>query len=564
MKTKNVAKRLGIASLCLATAISAFSGIASFETSNAVAEEATTVALSDFITVSDGATVAKESRTVYIKKNDSQGSKSCLRVSSEVAYEATFNQVFQGNTELRFAFPDDRPEGVTAVYGNFKFRITDVTDATNFFDIVYKKTSKGTTLYVEWNGHTIQTNGGNGAATYNYVNGTYYYDDLQTGVSFNYAPAFMQTDSGNYGKREARLQLKWTSAGQLWVVSNSTIKQDADDYYSSVIAKFDGTYNETKSKNGFNSANKTFGLPMMSFPNGYKISFSSSYNNANTTDHATDVSFWQIRNDGTTASNGLQEGGAYYTFGGETVTKTNYMKAYDELTAEENAGKTLLGWEIEETVTNDAGEEEMVKSLYSTKTALKSADISAYKPVFLGFDTINGASVRIDLTGGQSGIRFMTLLNKTDYAAAEAYIQSKGTLMAYTNQLTKGRFDATNYATEIAEESTSIRKVENTKNTFNFDTTTGLIGASGQPAYSFAVVDIEDYTKKYSARGYIEVKYADETTQIFYTDYNAADNSRSVAEVAYKIKTNAAAEYENYEQAYKDVIDSFAAAYVAS
>ena len=555
MKKNNVAKRFGIATLCLATAISAFSGITSVAASNVAVADGTTVKLTDLVTVSEGATVAQETRDVIWKKNATAASAAkCLRISSSDAYEATFNQIFQGNTELRFAFPErladfaDADGNVpTASWGNFKFTITDAADADNFFDIVYYRTGYGSTIRVEWNGHTIQTDTGNGASTYNATSGTYYYDtELDTRTSFSYAPSFMGAGA-NYVTREAKLQLKWTSAGQLWVVSNSTIKQDASDRFSSVIAKFDGSYDETATKCGFVSKSK-WGLPMMTFPNGYKISF-SSYMDVAEEDRkdATDVSFWRIKNDctGTTYGN-LDTDGAYYTaFADDAFTKNNYMKAYDSMKA--NAGKTLIGWK-------DA------TGLQTTATALKSADISAYDPVFLGFDTMKGASVRIDPTGGESGIRFMTLFDKADYATAAPYIQSQGTLIAYTDKLTKGRLDAVNYATEIAADpATTVAQVPNTKSKmFNYNVATNrLDDENGQPAYSMALTGIEDYAQTYSARGYLVVVYADgTTTQTFYTDYNETDNARSIQEVAQLLQQTA--DYQNYEQYQKDVVDLYA------
>ena len=544
MKKNNLVKRLGIASLCLATSISAFSGIASFEknvalaeSTTTVSEEATTNPWNNWVTASEGATVEQESRIVYLKKNASQGAKNCLRVSSDVPYEATFNRVFENNTTFRFSFPELKPEEVTETthWGDFKFRVSDVMDDTNFFDIVYRRMNYGTLIYVEWNGNTVQAFTGSATAANSTT--SYFYNEIDTRSSARVAPTFMQY-GGSYVKREGKLTLSW-SGDVLRVLANTTDKGDTSDAITTYVAKFDGSYDETKSKNGFSDKSK-WGLPKMNFPHGYKISFSSSYSNAYTTDQATDVSFWKIASDGTT-----------YTFDNEPTTKDNYMKAYDTITASENAGKALLGWKDE-------------TGLYPTTTAVQSADISAYDPVFLGFDTINGASVRIDTSeGGKSGIRFMTLFDQAEYKTAKKYIQSFGTLLSYTDDLTKGNFIIANYQTEIDAQSTSIRQVANTTKTFKYDLATGLIGASGQPAYSIAVVDIEDYTQKYSVRGYIEVKYADETTQIIYTDYNEADNSRSIAEVAYKIKTNAAAEYESYEQAYKDVIDGYADAYVA-
>ena len=546
MKRNNVAKRFGIASLCLGVALSAFSGITSFATSNVAVADETTPQVTDLVTVSEGANAEVETRNVIWKKSTTAESNApCLRVSSDVPYEATFNRIFNGNSEFRFAFPNERPEGVdtTLFWGDFRFRITDAADKDNFFDIVYTTTTAGTTMYVEWNGHTVGCN--YSSTSTGSTASAYYRDTISAGNSSNWAnvaPAFFGYDP-KYTRdtREGKLVLSWSSTGILSITANGTRRDDGSDNITTLVAKFDGTYNSTETNTGFSSKTK-WGFPKMSFPNGYKVSFSSSYTNENTTDQASDVSFWKITNDGTT-----------YEF--DDTTKAgignNYMQAYDLMEA--NAGKALLGWK------DNTG-------LYPTATALKSADIGAYTPVFLGFDTMKGASVRIDPTGGKSGIRFMTLFDKADYATAAPYIQSQGTLIAYTDKLTKGRLDAVNYATEIAADpATTVAQVPNTKNEetgefkmFNYNVATNrLDDENGQPAYSMALTGIEDYTQTYSARGYLVVVYADgTTTQTFYTDYNETDNSRSIEEVAQLLQQTA--DYQNYTGEQKAVVDLYA------
>ena len=294
MKRNNVAKRFGLVSFCLAIAISAFSGMLMPKNEVGLAEE--TIQTTDLLYTK--ANVTKETRTVYTKKS-TKTTTDCLRVSSDEAYSATFKQVFSGDTKFRFAFPDDRAEGVTAVYGDFKFRVTDALDDTEFFDIVYKRTSNGTTMYVQWNGHTLQTLAASANAA-NYASATYYYDSIQTSASANVAPAFFATvdKAQSYGTREGYLSLLW-SGDVLSVTTNSTAKQDASDNMTAIVAKFDGTYDPTATKNGFVSKSK-WALPKMTFENGYTISFASDFTNTNTTDHGTDVSFSKITTGGKT------------------------------------------------------------------------------------------------------------------------------------------------------------------------------------------------------------------------------------------------------------------------
>ena len=540
MKRNNVAKKFGIASLCLATAISAFSGIASVANDNvALAVDAAEAQVTDLVTVSQGATADVQNREVYIKKSASQGSQPCLRVSSSVPYEATFNRVFSGNSEFRFAFPNERPEGVeeTEFWGDFKFRITDAADEDNFFDIVYAKTTAGTTMYVEWNGHTVGCNYSSTAA--NGRASVYYRDEISPGNSSNWsnvAPAFFGYDPKyTRGTREGRLTLTW-SGDVLSIASNGTRRDDGSDNITTIVAKFDGTYNSTETDTGYKDpakSNPKWGFPKMNFPNGYKVSFSSSYTNANTTDQASDVSFWKIINNGTT-----------YTFGNTTNAGigNNYMQAFDLMEA--YADKTLIGWKD----TNGA--------LYSTATALASADFATYTPVFLGFDKIKGASVRIDTSeGGQSGLRFITGFNPDEYASAKAYITSFGTLVAYTNKLIRGRLDVLNYASDITA-ATAVANVINTKGTFAYTQ-----GSTSYTAYSMALVGLTNFAQSYSARGYIVVTYDGGATATFYTPYIADEDSRSLQQTAYNVIHDGAEEFARYSGKQQNIVGNYANGY---
>ena len=536
MKRNNVVKRFGIASLCLGVAVSAFSGITSFATEAAFAEG--TIGLSDLLHTQ--ASVTQETRDVHTKKTTVTSTK-CLRVSSDESYSATFKTVFTGDTSFRFAFPEthtDADENGTpdAHYGAFKFRVTDATDDTEFFDIVYQKTSNGTTMYVEWNGHTLQTYAANANAA-NYASATYYYDSIQTAGSANVAPAFMGYDpSYTYGTREGKLSLLWTD-DVLCVTTNSTSKQDASDSMTAIVAKFDGTYDETATKNGFVSKT-SWGLPKMTFENGYTISFSSDFTNANTTDRGTDVSFSKITTGGTT-----------YTFENETLTKDASMEAFDanfDTLSEADipsleAGKVYLGWL--NTTTNE---------LVSPYTVMRKG---GYEACVLDYDTVNGASVRI---AGRSGIRFQTMFDAEQYTELKeaGFIQSFGTLITYTDTLTSVGKD---FTIESYQDEASFAKVENTKGVFDYTDKNDKVWK----AYTLGVVDIEDYTKAYSARGYLVISYSNGVSHTVYTDYIEADNSRSIADVANRIKTTGVEEYNAMSDQQKAIIDNYAAAYVA-
>ena len=549
MKRNNVAKKLGIASLCLAFLIPVFSGITTNDNKVALAEGVTSVAVQDFLTASAGATVE------HVLETDVTNGIG-VRISSDVGYSATFNTVFNGNSVFKFRFPETQ---VDSYYGDFKFHIADATDPNNCFDIVYYvQTTSQTGIYVQWKDEIRMPQTSNASST-QFVNSL-------SGVGNNdmfFSPGFLSVSKSTSGTQYGTLSLVWKS-GVLSVqgrsVHTATAAKSSNNYMKA-IARFDGTYDLTASKNGF-TGGSAMGLPKLSFPNGYTVTV-SSYVDAEEIpeNNASDVVFSEVRTaatsnstlsptyfiaSGTAYKNCTKtvSGGVLYDLDSASVTELsdNYVKAYGEIEA--NAGKTLIGWK------DDTG-------LYSTATALASADISAYTPVYVGYGMMNGASVRIDTSAEpQSGLRFMTTFNVSDYASVKDYITSCGTLIAYNSALTQGIFDTVNYADEITAK-TQVAQVENTKGVFTYIDQNN----NSYKAYSMALVGITDYTQVYAARGYIVVTYADETTATFYTSYNETNNNRSIAEVAYKLQQSE--EFSQYGEAQQGVVNDFAAAYVA-
>ena len=231
MKRNNVVKRFSIASLCLATAFSAFSGTWSFGNDVALAEgteksAATTVQATDLLDTTAAVT------------QDETG----LRISSDAAYTATLKKVFLYDTAFNFRFAET---ATTAIYGDFNIRVADVSDENNYFDIKYyvSKSSDSTQndnktgLYVQWKDQ-VRTCANNGYTAYN---------ALQTGKNAsNYAPNFL--NNGKYTDRLAELKIQWTG-DVLSVTSNTTY--DQKNSVRRALAKFDGTYDTTVSKKGF-------------------------------------------------------------------------------------------------------------------------------------------------------------------------------------------------------------------------------------------------------------------------------------------------------------------------
>ena len=522
MKRNNAAKRFGLASLSLILAISTFGGFTPFAKSVAFAEETTTVQAEKLV---DMAT----SNATTITQNDNG-----LSIDSNAAYSATFARVFNGDTTFNFRFADDID---TAIYGDLNFRITDVTDANNYFDIKYyvskshaSKDSNYTGVYVQYKDEIRMAIASSDSKAYNTI--------IKDNSTISFLPHFL-----NYGKRNDRLgvlMLTWSASGVLTVKANTATT--SSPMTMRTVAKFDGTYNEDALNNGFSGEQEgDCGLPKLNFPNGYTVTVSSDFEQTGVQDHSSGVSFTSIINSKT-----------YNLTTTTQFTKDNYMKAYDILkTKPKETGKVLLGWQDAES------------KLYSNASALTSGtiDLQTCKPYYLGFDTVNGASVRIDSSGiADSGIRFQTLFNLEQYTALSAagVIDSFGTLIAWTDTLKRGDFTIENYQSVIdAGTAATVAQVKNENGTFIHTDQSGTY-----TAYSMALIKIQDYTKKYSARGYLVVKYADGSTQTLYTDYDVKVNSRSIAEVAYNLKTEGAAEYNKYTGQQKTIVDTFAAAYV--
>ena len=120
MKRNNVAKRFGIAGLCLATAVSAISGFSLLYKDVALAEGLTSIEPVSLVTASENATVTYEDG---------------VRVSSDASYSGEINYTFEENASFVVKFPETT-DG-TWWNGNFVYRISDATDESNYFDIVY-------------------------------------------------------------------------------------------------------------------------------------------------------------------------------------------------------------------------------------------------------------------------------------------------------------------------------------------------------------------------------------------------------------------------------------------
>lgn len=480
MKKNNVAKRLGIASLCLAVAISALGGIITIGNDVAFAEEE--VLATDVV------------ETTTSKENVTQSTNGLL-LSSDVAYEATFKTLFTESTTLNFKFPEkytdvDDDKLPDSYHGNFKFTITDATDESKSFDVVYYTACfyinttpyYYTGTYVQY-GSEKRTGSSKGDDTwFNYVENKNYMFSHQS-----FAPSFLRYSGNNKdklydGEQMGSLKLVWTDD----VLAVQALAVDQQKWYTRTIAAFDGTESFV--------SGESWGLPKINFENGYTIRFSSDFTADGAEDHGTDVLFTSIMtNDEET-----------YVFKQKTFLKDNFMKAYDTLSKND----VFLGWKHIQKNT-----------LYPTYAQVKD-EFDRYEPLVIDFATSCDASAG----------RFQTLFNEEQYLAITnaGYIRKMGTLVALTNHLAANvDFTIENYQDQISNSDGYVKKVESEEVYAYTDKMTG----NAYKAYALSIVDLADANGEasFSARGYIVVRYKGGDTRTIYTDFDVKFNSISAS-----------------------------------
>lgn len=212
-----------------------------------------------------------------------------LVVNSTSAYQGEFKGVFQKgkNVSLKFAFDTAtaNPNFANENGNSFIIRVADVTDARNFFDVVWTPSEKKATttngerrrsaVYVKWGDEIRSAKHDNANRIYNVID-----------ASNQRAYPYITTDSEGYeneskGLKNAhpgKLTLSWNGDALSVAVNAYTNTNEA----TRVRAVFDGTYDATATDNGFvcNSSapkNNQWGLPYLDFSSGYTLSFMSAF-----------------------------------------------------------------------------------------------------------------------------------------------------------------------------------------------------------------------------------------------------------------------------------------------
>lgn len=277
---KKKGKLLALAALCLAFGLggTATAVTTSFfdDVMSATAEENVTD-MTKLISSADATVTAGKTTTLQTR------SFTGLTVENEGNYSASINGIFTGNTRIDFSFLGT--EG--GFDGDFTFRITDAKDDTKYFDIYQYKANWSTTTYVIYSGQWRNT---------------CYWDATEISTEQNWGddkwmggPNFgVDESAANYRSNSGYISLEWEEDV---LEVHQYLAHDGSD---KLITKFDGT---DKVQSGENC---TYGLPKLSFSDGYKISFSSGK------DFGTDICFTKIAGVDVTGMT-LEEEPEFYT-----------------------------------------------------------------------------------------------------------------------------------------------------------------------------------------------------------------------------------------------------------
>ena len=197
----------------------------------------------------------------------------------------------------------------------------------------------------------------------------------------------------------------------------------------------------------------------------------------------------------------------------EIAPETAFMLA-NAPTAEQLSGKVFLGWTSGNI--ND--------SLYNAG-AMHAAisETTTFTAVCVDMDMLAGAAVR---KTEPTGIRFATKISESDYNMVKA-VATFGTLIAPLDMVSANDLTVNTSADKclnlvadnwLSTESAALMQLD----------TNGYKYFTGVMTNVYA----ENFARKFVAKAYVTVTYADNTTATFYADCNETDNARSIYYVA--------------------------------
>ena len=168
-------------------------------------------------------------------------------------------------------------------------------------------------------------------------------------------------------------------------------------------------------------------------------------------------------------------------------------------------GKVFVGWTTDK---------ENLSTLYPAGYELEiNGNIELY-PVYVGFVMQDGASVR---KANGEGIRFTVLVDGVSYDALGDKILQTGVILAPTSYLANRELTH-ELGVGYYKESPTEKWAVGTGDTRKF-------------AAAFINISADQYSRKFSARGYLMIQYASGVGYV-YTDYSEENNSRSIYQVA--------------------------------
>lgn len=228
----------------------------------------------------------------------------------------------------------------------------------------------------------------------------------------------------------------------------------------------------------------------------------------------------------------------FYDESGNVITDLSSVE-YD--TTAENVlpdysveGKLFIGWKIGE-------------GLYPAGGKFDAETTDSVTAVAIAFDTLSGAYFRIGETAEYSGIRFDTSFNAADYEKIKSFVTEYGTLILPEDTLNGKEITLENF---VADE--TVLKVKSTSSSVDNGTTT----------FRGAIFSVKEanYNRTFAGRGYLTVKYSDETSKNFYSETIAKN---SVANMAKSFIENNAEDFALLTEEQKAVVNAYAAAYQA-
>ena len=158
----------------------------------------------------------------------------------------TINGIFTGNSAFKFSFGNVANESL----GNFQLTVADAEDPTQSFTVVYHQQAYSTNIFVQ------------------------YGNKRRTSQAWADNDSFKWVSSKQYGDKYMQLAtFGGTSVGELYIEKSGTAwqvkaKRQNNSNPPNIVAAFDGSSDLV--------TDTSWGLPTLSFANGYTVSYSSA------------------------------------------------------------------------------------------------------------------------------------------------------------------------------------------------------------------------------------------------------------------------------------------------